>query len=420
MAVKKGKRKKKPAKKKFILGEKEQKRLADLRVQVMAQVDLAGEIKDEELLACIDQVLTRDCGKQISSFQEKMFYRRKLFDSFRRLYVLQELVEDSSVTEIMVNGMEAIFLERNGIIGQWDQHFSSQEKLEDVIQQMVSRVNRVVNTSSPIVDARLEDGSRINVVLPPVAPDGPILTIRKFPEEAITMEMLIAWGSLSAEAAGFLSGLVQAGYNIFISGGTSSGKTTFLNALSQYIPAHERVITIEDSLELQVKIKNLVRLEARNANLEGEREVSIRDLIRTALRMRPDRLLVGEVRGPEALDMLQAMNTGHDGSLSTGHGNNPKDMLSRLETMVLMGGELPLAAVRSQIGSALDIMIHLGRQRDGKRRVLSVVEVLGYEEGEIRWQELYRYEEDAGKGALVSVGTLQNRKKWRAAGLPPL
>ena len=391
----------------------------ELQQEVLSCLDLSEELSDRELLERIDTILIREGKRRGISLRERTGYRKKLFDSFRRLDVLQELVEDDSITEIMVNGMEAVFLERDGIVHQWNRHFSSREKLEDVIQQMVARVNRIVNTSSPIVDARLEDGSRVNVVLPPVAPDGPILTIRKFSREAITMEMLIEWGSITDEAAGFLEALVKAGYNLFISGGTGSGKTTFLNALSRAIPSQERVITIEDSLELQLAIPNLVRLEARNANIEGEREVTIRDLIRTALRMRPDRILIGEVRGREALDLLQAMNTGHDGSLSTGHGNSPADMLSRLETMVLMGGELPLAAVRSQIASALDILVHLGRMRDGRRRVLSIVEVLGYEEEQIRCQPLYEYNPAEERG-LEAVGILRNRQKWEIAGLPSL
>ena len=391
----------------------------ELQQEVLSCLDLSEELSDRELLERIDTILIREGKRRGISLRERTGYRKKLFDSFRRLDVLQELVEDDSITEIMVNGMEAVFLERDGMVHQWNRHFSSREKLEDVIQQMVARVNRIVNTSSPIVDARLEDGSRVNVVLPPVAPDGPILTIRKFSREAITMEMLIEWGSITDEAAGFLEALVKAGYNLFISGGTGSGKTTFLNALSRAIPSQERVITIEDSLELQLAIPNLVRLEARNANIEGEREVTIRDLIRTALRMRPDRILIGEVRGREALDLLQAMNTGHDGSLSTGHGNSPADMLSRLETMVLMGGELPLAAVRSQIASALDILVHLGRMRDGRRRVLSIVEVLGYEEEQIRCQPLYESNPAEERG-LEAVGILRNRQKWEIAGLPPL
>lgn len=396
-------------------------RMRELQAQVKAGLDLSTELSDGELLGRIDQILMRESRQYPISVRERTSYRKQIFDSFRRLDVLQDLVEDETVTEIMVNGAGAIFLEREGRLTRWERTFDSQEKLEDVIQQMVARVNRVVNTASPIADARLPDGSRVHVVLPPVAPDGPILTIRKFPRETLTMEQLIAWGSLDEEAAAFLQGLVQAGYNLFVSGGTGSGKTTFLNALSCFIPGDERVITIEDSLELRLPLENLVRLEARSANLEGEREVNIRDLIRAALRMRPDRLIVGEVRGPEALDMLQAMNTGHDGSLSTGHANSPRDMLARLETMVLMGGELPLTAVRSQIASALDVMVHLKRQRDGQRQVQEIVEVLDYEDGKIRCQSLYeRLADGKGQSRLKAVGTLQNRRKWQDAGLPEL
>ncbi len=379
----------------------------------MEELDLSEEVSDEELLARIDRVLLR---QRFLSVGQRTFCRKQLFDSFRRLDILQELVEDASITEIMVNGTQAVFLEREGKLLRWNRRFSSAEKLTDVIQQIVSRVNRVVNTSSPIVDARLEDGSRVHAVLPPVAPDGPILTIRKFAREPLTMETLLDWGSLTERASAFLRQLVEARYNLFISGGTGSGKTTFLGALSRFIPPSERVITIEDSAELQlVSIPNLVRLEARNANLEGENEVTIRDLIRASLRMRPDRIIVGEVRGKEALDMLQAMNTGHDGSLSTGHGNSPRDMLARLETMVLMGEELTSAAVRGQIGSALDVMVHLGRLRDGSRKVLEIVEVMGDEEGKLQCRPLFSFSRE--KERLEQVGELTNRGKLEAAGL---
>ncbi|MCD8125625.1 MAG: Flp pilus assembly complex ATPase component TadA [Lachnospiraceae bacterium] len=365
---------------------------------VMERLDPAREYADEEILEEIDRVLLEEGRRRRLSVAERAEYRKHLFDSLRRLDVLQELVEDPSVTEIMVNGTAHIFLERDGRIEEAETRFASREKLEDVIQQIVSRVNRAVNTASPIVDARLEDGSRVNVVLPPVAPDGPILTIRRFPAEPVTMEQLIAWGSITPQAAEFLQILVECGYNLFISGGTGTGKTTFLNALSRYIPAGERVITIEDSLELQLTgIPNLVRLETRNATAQGEHAVSIRDLIRTALRMRPDRILIGEVRGAEALDLLQAFNTGHDGSLSTAHANSPGDLLSRLETMVLMGGDLPLPAIRQQIASAVEVLVQLGRLRGGKRCVRSIVEVLRYEEGEILWQPLFTYSETQGR-----------------------
>ena len=345
-----------------------------------------------------------------------------MFDSFRRLDILQELVDDPDITEIMVNGKDHIFIEKKGRLSRWDKAFDSAEQLEDLIQQIVSRVNRTVNLSSPIADARLEDGSRVHVVLAPVAVDGPVLTIRKFPEP-VTMDKLIRLGSISREAAVFLRTAVRAGYNIFVSGGTGSGKTTFLNALSEFIPEDERVITIEDSAELQIRhVPNLVRLETRVENRDGSREISMRDLIRASLRMRPDRILVGEVRGAEALEMLQAMNTGHDGSISTGHGNSPRDMVTRLETMVLMAADLPLAAVRNQIASALELMVHLGRMRDKSRKVLEIAEVIGCENGEVRLEPLFTFREKQARdrqwveGSLEKVGELRNREKLRAGG----
>ena len=344
--------------------------------------------------------------------------RKELFDSFRRLDILQELVDDPTITEIMVNGTEHIFVERQGRVEELEKHFDSVGQLEDLIQQIVSRVNRTVNLASPIADARLEDGSRVHVVLAPVALNGPILTIRKFPEP-ITMERLIELKSISREAAAFLQKAVERGLNIFISGGTGSGKTTILNAMSGYIPQEDRVITIEDSAELQIRhVTNLVSLETRVENRDGSQEISMRDLIRASLRMRPDRIIVGEVRGGEALEMLQAMNTGHDGSLSTGHANSAKDMLSRLETMVLMAAELPLAAVRSQIGSALDLMVHVGRMRDRSRKVLEITEVIGYENGEIRLSPIYQFQESGEtasgqvEGTLVQVGRFEGRRRF--------
>ena len=389
-----------------------------LKSEILRGIDLTAEISDEMLMAVIDGALNGGRDLRLT-LGDRLRLRKELFDSFRRLDVIQELVEDEDVTEIMVNGTSAIFYEKAGRLYRWGRNFASRERLEDVIQQIVARVNRTVNTGSPIVDARLPDGSRVNAVLPPAAPDGPILTIRRFPKERITMSRLIGSGSISAEAAAFLMDTVRAGYNIFISGGTGSGKTTFLNALSEAIPPDERVVTIEDSMELQLNIANLVRLEARSGNGEGTEQITIRDLIRTALRMRPDRLIVGEVRGAEALDMLQAMNTGHDGSLSTGHGNSPADMLSRLEMMVLMGGELPLGAVRSQIGSALQIMVHLSRLRDGSRKVMSIDEVTGYKDGEIGLRTLYIRH----AGELEPVCPLLGRERLEAAGLqdvPPV
>ena len=396
-----------------------------LREEIMKELDEQQQVTDEELYAIIDRRILEYGQGEFLPLREKIQLRCRLFDSFRRLGVLQELVDDKEVSEIMVNGADRVFVERNGHMELWGKTFDSQEQLEDTIQQIVSRVNRTVNVSRPIADARLSDGSRVHVVLPPIALDGPAVTIRKFPEP-ITMKRLLSLGSVTEEAADFLKCIVEAGYNIFISGGTNSGKSTFLNALSAYIPKDERIVTIEDSAELQIThIPNLVRLETRNANGEGEGEVTIGDLIKASLRMNPSRVIIGEVRGKEALDMISAMNTGHDGSLSTGHGNSPKDMLSRLETMVLMGADIPLPAVRSQVAAAIDILIHLGRLRDKSRRVLSIVEVVGYEAGEIRLNPLYRFEEsheekDAGKsvqGSLKKVGSLQNTEKLKNAGI---
>ena len=340
-------------------------------------MDMSSELSDAQIGEIIDSVIMEKSREVYMSAVTKLTLRQELFNAIRRLDLLQELIDDKTVTEIMVNGADAIFYERDGRIYTWDRHFESREKLEDVIQQIVSRSNRQVNESIPIVDARLKDGSRVNVVLDPVALNGPILTIRKFPEEAITMEDLIRWESISQEAAEYLKVLVKAGYNIFISGATSTGKTTFLNVLADYIPKTERVITIEDSAELQIHgIENLVRMEVRQADGDGVSNVTLRDLIRTSLRMRPDRIIVGEVRGEEALDMIQSMNTGHDGSLSTGHANSPQDMLSRLETMALFASDIPIQAIRKQIASSIDIIVQLERLRDRSRRVTAIAEVL--------------------------------------------
>ncbi len=396
-----------------------------LREEIMVELNEKHHISDEELYALIDQRILEKGLIYYLPLKDKKELRNSLFDSFRRLGILQELVDDPQVTEIMVNGTEHIFMERRGRMEQWNRRFENTEQLEDMIQQIVSRVNRVVNVSRPIADARLPDGSRVHVVLPPIAIDGPTVTIRKFPEP-ITMSRLKKLESITEEAADFLKCLVEAGYNIFISGGTNSGKSTFLNALSAYIPREERLVTIEDSAELQIQhISNLVRLESRGPNSEGEGEIAIGDLIRAALRMSPDRIIVGEVRGKEALDMISAMNTGHDGSLSTGHGNSPADMLSRLETMVLMGADLPLAAIRSQIAAAIDILIHLGRLRDRSRRVLAITEVGGYKDGEIQLNPIFQFEEEGTqeqgdqwvKGRLFKVGELKNQEKLRAAGI---
>lgn len=397
-------------------------RAEQLHEKVLSRMDFMREPSDEELLEIIHSVLEESSKKQFIPLKEKAALGKELFNAFRKLDILQELIEDESITEIMINGTENIFIEREGQIFLSDKKFLSRGKLEDVVQQMVAECNRIVNEASPIVDARLNDGSRVNVVLPPAAINGPIVTIRKFPKHRITMEQLLEYESISEEAAEFLVRLVRAGYNIFISGGTGSGKTTFLNVLSDYIPETERIITIEDNAELQItELPNLVRLEARNANVEGTGEISIRDLIRTALRMRPDRIIVGEVRGKEAADMLQAFNTGHDGSLSTGHANSPKDMLSRLEMMTLMGMDIPLSAVQRQISAGIDIMVHLGRLRDRSRKVLEIVEVLGYEKDEIRLQSLFSFRETGEKngkiqGEWVKNADLLRREKLLAAG----
>ena len=397
---------------------------ARLRSRVQDRLDLSRELTDEEVLTLIDEEIMSCSRNRYLLLEEKLRMQRELFHAMRRLDILQELIEDPEVTEIMVNGPDHIFVEKKGRLFRWERRFSSRTQLEDVVQQIVSFCNRSVTKASPIADARLADGSRVNIVLDPVALNGPVITIRRFPEEPVRIAQLVSWGSLTEEAVEFLKAAVQAGYNIFVSGGTGSGKTTFLNALSEFIPETARVITIEDNAELQLdRVRNLVTLEARGANLEGEREITIRDLIRTALRMRPDRIIVGEVRGAEAIDMLQAMNTGHDGSLSTGHANSPRDMLSRLETMVLMGMELPLMAIRRQISSGVDLIVHLGRLRDGSRRVLEIVETDGIREGEICLHTLFEFQEDVGEDRLKVRGSLRKRdglfheEKMRAAGI---
>ena len=386
-----------------------------LRQLLMEKLDLARELSDQEILEQIDDLILNGMRESALSLKEKVQLRQELFYSVRKLDVLQELIEDDSVTEIMVNGPESIFVERAGKLKKWEKGFTSREKLEDVIQQIVGRCNRVVNESMPIVDARLENGARVNAVIRPVALNGPILTIRRFPDTPITMEKLIALGSSTQECAEFLQKLVKARYSMVIGGGTGSGKTTFLGALSNYIPKDERLITIEDNAELKIQgVQNLVRLEAKMANVDGGTSITIRDLIRTALRMRPDRIVVGEVRGGEAVDMLQALNTGHEGSLSTAHANSAVDMLSRLETMTLMGVELPLEAIRRQIASGVDILIHLGRMRDKSRKVLEITEVCGFEEHEIKTRTLYRWQEGRG---LVQTAELLNREKLVRAGV---
>lgn len=395
-----------------------------LKEQLAESIDYSTESSDDEIRELIDELLIKESKETPLALSERAQLRRELFHAIRRLDVLQELVDDPHITEIMINGPETIFIEKDGRLYQSGLCFESQEKLQNVIQQIVADCNRVVNEASPIVDARLPNGARVNVVLDPVALNGPIVTIRRFPDKPIMMEDLITYGSVTEEVCEWLGKLVRAKYNIFISGGTGSGKTTFLNALSYYIPKEERVITIEDSAELQILgLPNLVRMETRNANVEGCREITIRDLIKTSLRMRPDRIIVGEVRGGEAFDMMQCLNTGHDGSMSTGHANSSKDMLSRLENMILMGMEIPLAAIRQQIASGIDLIVHLGRLRDGSRKVMEIVEVLGYEEEGIALKTLYKFEEtgEAAQGRVL--GTLQEKggltyvEKLQSAGL---
>jgi len=397
----------------------------ELHKRLMENLDTAREVKDEEIYELIDNLLLEKTGGRFRSLGRRNELRMELFNAVRKLDILQELVDNDEVTEVMVNGLDGIFIERAGRVVRWEKSFHSKEKIEDLVQTIAGRSNRIVNATVPVVDARLENGARVNIVLPPVALNGPIITIRQFPKNPINMEQLIEWGAVTQEAADLLRKLVAAGYNIFISGGTGSGKTTFLNALSDFIPKDERIITIEDNAELQIQgVANLVRLEARKENTQGEHAITIRDLIRASLRMRPDRVIVGEVRGEETIDMIQAMNNGHDGSLSTGHGNSPRDMLARLETMVLMGIELPVSAVRRQIASGIDIMVHLGRMRDKSRKVLEIVEITGYryETEEILTNTLFEFEEGRirGKkleGNLVKKAELQQTKKLERAGI---
>lgn len=397
----------------------------EIRRELLEHMDFSRELSDEDIRDAIaDRLRAREFGGRMNVY-ERARLGKELFYTIRGLDVLQELIEDSQVTEIMINGLEGIFVERAGRLFPWPFGFESAEKLQDVIQQIVAGCNRVVNETSPIVDARLENGSRVNVVLGPIALNGPVVTIRRFPEEPIGMDELLAMGSVSEEACRFLEKLVRARYNIFISGGTGSGKTTFLNALAGFIPSDERLITIEDSAELQIRgIPNLVRMETRNANVEGCRPITIRDLIKTSLRMRPDRIIVGEVRGGEAVDLIgSALNCGHDGSMSTGHANSARDMLMRLETMMLMGVELPLPAIRRQIASGVDIIVHLGRLRDKTRKVLEIAEVTGFEEGEIILSPLYAFEEEEGTagnkvmGKLVRKEELVHADKLKMAGI---
>lgn len=392
----------------------------------MEQLEFTRDLGDGEIYGLIDGLIAQADPSRRMPLADRCRMRMQLFNSVRGLDILQELIEENSVTEIMVNGPGSIYVERAGRLTKWDKCFSSREKLQDIVQQIVAGCNRVANETVSIVDARLKNGARVNIVMNPVAIDGPVITIRRFPDSPISMKDLIAWKSVSAEAAEFLRKAVEGGYNIFISGGTGSGKTTFLNALSNYVPKDERIITIEDNAELQIQgVRNLVRLEARKANSEGTGAVTIRDLIRSALRMRPDRIIIGEVRGEETIDLLQALNTGHDGSFSTGHGNSPTDMLSRLETMVLMGIEIPVSAIRRQIASGLDLMVHLSRMRDKSRKVLEILEIDGYDaaSGEILTNPIFSYQikgedrDGALTGELVKIGALKHLGKLERAGI---
>jgi pilus assembly protein CpaF len=396
--------------------------LAELREAVRSRLTWDSTVTDDELMKHIEnELFQRERSRRMTAVERKAAVNR-LFHSFRGLDALQPLLEDKEITEIMINSHTEIYIERRGELQAVNLGFDSPERLEDLIQSMVGRVNRMVNEASPIVDARLPDGSRVHVVLPPIALKGPTVTIRRFPQKPLGMADLLAMDALSQEAADFLRRMVVAKYNLFISGGTGSGKTTFLNALSQWIPADERVITIEDAAELQIRgVANLVSLETRNANSEGKGQIGIRELIRASLRMRPNRIIVGEVRGAEALDMLQAMNSGHEGSLSTGHSNGAQDMISRLETMVLSGAELPVIVVRQQIASAVDVLVHLSRFRDSTRRVAEICEVKGIREGEVQLSTLFRFEEEKqvnGRivGQLKRVEALSDLRKLHHAG----
>lgn len=392
--------------------EQEQEFITRIKSYITENLPL-GKMEDAALEEKVEELVVTQLSGRYCSIEQRVSIVQQVYSSIRGFGILDAIMTDDSITEVMVNGPNDIFVEQRGRIRKLDQHFESERRLEDVIQRIVGQAGREVNQANPIVDTRLPDGSRVNVVLPPISLTGPIVTIRKFSKEPMTIERLIAYGSLPQSVAEFLELLVKARYNIFISGGTGSGKTTFLNALSNYIPKDERIITIEDSAELQIEnVANLVSLETRNANSAGVGAVTIRDLIKSSLRMRPDRIIVGEVRGAEALDMLQAMNTGHDGSLSTGHANSTVDMLSRLETMVLQGAEgLPLPAIRQQISSAVDIIIHLSRLRDHSRKTMGITEVLGLDEhGQVILNPLYEFVEDSQSTLEQVSGTLSRTK----------
>ncbi|MBR0119218.1 MAG: CpaF family protein [Eubacterium sp.] len=386
-----------------------------IRECVIAVLPPGEQLEDDALYEVIDEQIERMTLERYIRLDEKRLIRHEVFNSLRRMDVLQDILDDEDVTEIMVNGPDHIFIEKDGRMKETGLRFEGQARLEDITQQIASSGNRIVNESHPILDARLADGSRVNIVVPPVAIEGPVITIRKFPKEAMTMQKLIEIGAVTDEVSGFLKKLVEARYNIFISGGTGAGKTTFLNILSNFIPQTERVITIEDSAELQIQnVDNLVRLEARNANVEGKNEVTIRDLVKSALRMRPDRIIVGEIRDAAAIDLLTAMNTGHDGSLSTGHANSPADMLNRMETLVLMGLDIPLAAIRQQIASGIDILVHLGRLRDKSRKVLQVDEVGEVIDGKIELYPLYEYEEEGEEDGRVKGSLKKTKNKLKS------
>lgn len=401
----------------------ETKVFEELKKQILEQVDLSREVSDEEMQDLIDEVILAYGKEQYLSLDEKCRMKKELFHALRKMDVLQELLEEPEVTEIMVNGMDGIFLERGGQILRWEKNFYSRERILDVIQQMISACNRVVNESSPIVDARLENGDRVHVVLPPVAVNGPIITIRRFPERPITMDRLLELESLSREEADFLRDAVRSGYSILVAGGTGSGKTTFLNALSEYIPEGERVVVIEDTAELQIQnVENLVRLETRTSGMEECKEISIRDLIKASLRMRPSRIIVGEVRGAETFELLTCLNTGHDGSFCTCHANSTHDTISRLETMVLMGMELPLQAIRRQIASGIDLIVYLGRLRDKSRRLLEITEVTGMEGEQVALHPLFLFRETgevSGRvcGIQEKAGDMKKIEKFQRAGI---
>lgn len=395
--------------------ETEERLYKEIRSEIFRLTDSPVPVSDSDIDEAIDRAIDEAGYGTRLKLGDRLRLKNRLFNSMKKLDVLQELLDDPRITEIMINSHNEIFVERNNRIIRWEQSVESNEKLEDIIQLIVGRINRKINTASPIADARLEDGSRVNIILPPIALKGPTVTIRKFPE-TISMNKMLTLGTLSREAAEFLKMLVVSGYNIFISGGTGSGKSTFLNALSEFIPEDERVITIEDAAELNIRnVKNVVSLETRDANADGNGEINMSMLIKASLRMRPDRIIVGEVRGKEALDMLNAMNTGHDGSLSTGHANSTADMLTRLETMVLMAADMPIEAIKSQIAAGLDILVHLQRMPDKSRRVVEISELIGLSEGEIRLNELYRF--DYTEKRLKKTGELKNTHKLRARGL---